>query len=183
MQALNLIVFGAPGSGVSTLCQNLSKTYNFHYVTLRNKCQPPDSGDPLPLENQEFEKLKQQLQKTKGYLIDGSPCLLDLNLRDLDGIIYVTTPRIERLKRIREREVAAQGEKILKEGCREFKVFNRYMYWISQFDQAGIDRESKILHEKFLNSTTIPILRANGLLNQEDLIQQAIDWINGLGKD
>ena len=37
MQALNLLVFGAPGSGVSTLSKNLSKELNFQYVSLRNR--------------------------------------------------------------------------------------------------------------------------------------------------
>lgn len=183
MQALNLLVFGAPGSGVSTLCKNLSKALNFQYVSLGNRCEPPDSGDPISINDQELAKLQRQLQETKGHVIDGSPCQLDFSTEELDGIIYLMTPRVQRLQRIRDREVAVQGEKILEEGCKEFKIFNRFMYWVSQFDQAGIDRESKILHQKFLNSISIPILRANGLLNEEELTQQTIDWINQIGKD
>ena len=182
MQALNLLVFGAPGSGVSTLCKNLSKALNFQYVSLRNRCEPPDSGDPISINNQELAKLHRQLRETKGYIVDGSPCQSDFSTREMDGIIYLMTPRVQRLQRIRDRELAAQGERILEEGCKEFKIFNRFMYWVSQFDQAGIDRESKILHQKFLNSISTPILRANGLLNEEDLTQQTIDWINQISK-
>ena len=183
MQALNLLVFGAPGSGVSTLCKNLSKALNFQYASLRNRCEPPDSGDPISINNQDLAKLQRQLRESKGHIVDGFPCQSDFSTGEMDGIIYLMTPRVQRLQRIRDREVAVQGEKILEEGCKEFKIFNRFMYWVSQFDQAGIDRESKILHQKFLNSISTPILRANGLLNEEDLTQQTIDWINQISKD
>ena len=121
MQALNLLVFGAPGSGVSTLSKNLSKELNFQYVSLRNRSTPPDSGDPISINNQELAKLQRQLQETKGHVIDGSPCQLDFSTEELDGIIYLMTPRVNRLHRIREREMIAQGGKILEEGCKELK--------------------------------------------------------------
>ncbi len=180
MQAINLLIFGAPGSGVSTLCEKLSSKLQFSSIILQNRSEPPDSGDPILIGPQELIQMKQQLQETKGYIIDGSPCLMDWSLDELDGIIYLRTPKIQRLQRLRTRELASQGQGILKEGCREFKKFNRFMYWVSQFDQAGVDRESKILHQKFLNSLRLPLLEANGLLNQEDLIQQVLEWINEL---
>ncbi len=177
---MNLLVFGAPGSGVSTLSERLSDTLNLPCIALHTNQTPPDAGDPIPIPKEEYTELINQINAKKGYLIDGSPCLLNWELGKLDGIIYLMTPKLQRLQRLREREIASQGIDILKEGCREFKVFNRYMYWVSQFDQAGIDRESKILHQKLLNSLSIPIFKANGLLGEEELTQQALEWINEL---
>ena len=91
------------------------------------------------------------------------------------------TPRVNRLNGfVRENDRARERSS---KTPKEFKIFNRFMYWVSQFDQAGIDRESKILHQKFLNSISITIFRANGLLNEEELTQQTIDWINQIGKN
>ena len=179
MNAVNLLIFGAPGSGVSTLSEKLSAKLDVPYIKLHNEQKPPDAGDPTIISEEVFVQATNNLKK-KGYIIDGSPCLLSWQLERLNGVIYLITPKLERLQRLRNRELTSQGADILKEGCRPFRVFNRYMYWVSQFDQAGVDRESKLLHQKFLSSLSIPIFRANGLLSIEELTQQTHDWIKDL---
>lgn len=182
-KASNIIIFGAPGSGVSTLTENLSAHLKWNLYHLTSKSRPPDSGDPLQIEKAQLDQLQMQISSNAGCLIEGSPCLLNLNLSNVNGVIYVQAPRIQRLKRLREREMKLQGSVLLDEDSREFKKFNRYMYWVSQFDQAGIDRQSKILHQRFLNSLDIPLLQANGLLDQKAILQECLQWLTQLHND
>ena len=109
MDSLNLLIFGAPGSGVSTLSKRLSDTLNLPCIALHTNRNPPDAGDPTPIIKEEFIELTNHINAKKGYLIDGSPCLLNWDLGKLDGIIYLMTPKLQRLQRLREREIASQG--------------------------------------------------------------------------
>ena len=174
----NILIFGAPGSGVSTLVNNLADQLKWPVKHLVVKHTPPDSGDPIPIDKTEFLELRSLLSSNTGHLIEGSPCLQDWDLQNIHRVIYIRTPRITRLQRLREREIKLQGQKILEEGLREFKVFNRFMYWVSQFDQAGVDRQSKILHQNFLTQLKVPLLEANGLLGEQEILTECLEWLN-----
>lgn len=174
----NILIFGAPGSGVSTLVNNLADQLKWPIKHLVMDQIPPDSGDPKPIDKAEFFELVELASSKTGLLIEGSPCLQDWDMQDIDGVIYVRTPRINRLQRLREREIRLQGPKILQEGLREFKVFNRYMYWVSQFDQAGVDRQSKISHQSFLTKLKIPLLEVSGLLSEQEIVHNCLEWLN-----
>ena len=175
-----ILVFGAPGAGSSTLGAELGIHFKWSHLDLCDFFSiPAKEFYPRPNNDQEIESLLESLQQKPEWIFSGSVSSLDLEIESLlDGVIYLQLRRPARLQRLRERETARLGNEVTDPTHKGFKRFNQYMYWASQFDQAGMERESKILHESWLRNLSVPVMRMDASQSLEDCIIQARDWIN-----
>lgn len=155
-----ILVFGAPGSFSEKLADQLSSDLGLEYLNLFDLFPLPEKVHQHENNPELFESLTQLLKGKQSYLFHGSLIRLDLaNEEFFDQVIFTHAPRLERISNLREKHLRQDGEKILEEGTREFRLFNQKMYWASQYDQGGMDRESKILHDDFCRKTNLTVHR------------------------
>lgn len=155
-----ILVFGAPGSFSEKLADQLSSDLELEYLNLFKLFPLPEKVHQHEKTPEFLESLAQLLNGKQSYLFHGSLIRFDLAREEFfDQLVFTHAPRLERVSNLREKHLQKDGDKILEEGTREFRLFNQKMYWASQYDQGGMDRESKILHDDFCRKTNLKVHR------------------------
>lgn len=173
----HILVFGAPGAGSTTFAQELAAKVQLPCHDLEDFFSAPKKEFyPRPQVESETERFYKTLKEQSQWILSGSIALWDTEITELlHGVIYLQMIRTKRLQRLKEREIQKHGEKIADSSTKEFKSFNQYMYWASQFDQGGLERESKILHENWLSKRECPVLRLDASLPLEQSLSTVLE--------
>ena len=175
-----ILVFGGPGAGSSTLGLELSTRIDLPLLDIADFFSiPPKEFHARPQSPEEEQKFQDALGG-KRWILAGSIASWNSQAEPFfDGVIYLQLRRTLRLTRLREREIQRLGEEVTEPSHKGFKRFNQYMYWASQFDQAGMERESKILHENWLRNLAVPILRLDASAPVENCVSKIFeDWFS-----
>jgi uridine kinase len=175
-----ILIFGGPGVGATTLGRELAARLSLSHFDLRKIFSVrEDHYLPVPQDEEEQRNLEVNLSQNPGWILCGPICQWGENLTSLlDLVVFLRLPRRVRLERLKLREIQERGENCLKEGMREFRVFNRFMYSAGQYDQAGPGRDSKILHDIWLSKLQVPILRLEEDAPVQDWVEKVVFKVN-----
>lgn len=154
-------ILGASGSGTSTLgaavaaaleCP-LHETDDFLWVP----SDPPyQKIRPMP---DRLHRLHAALVRSRSWVVSGALTgwgnpLVPL----LDLVVFVTLEAGQRMARLRAREAARFGARILPGGDMA-ESYRTFMEWAEAYDTAGPDQRSRALHEQWLRTLPCPVLR------------------------
>lgn len=134
-----LHIFGAPGSGVTSLGRELAQrlgcshfdTDDYHWFT----------DDVLPYRRRRNPDHRRQLlsadlDATESWVLSGSLCGWgDVFIPRFDAVIYLWLPADVRIARIRERELQRYGAERLSPGGDLHLVFEKFISWASAYDE------------------------------------------------
>ncbi len=159
-----IIVFGASGCGTTTIAEKLSKFLNFSHFDVDDyywkKSEIPFTISIPPKER--VIKLHKAIENSEGFVLSGSICGWgDELISFLNLAVFVTTPAELRLKRIKKREIARFGSRVL-EGGDMYKNHQDFLEWAKSYDTSDENSRSLALHEKWLKILTCPTLRVSG---------------------
>jgi hypothetical protein len=104
-----------------------------------------------------------------------------INLADL--VVYIDTPMLCRIERLKVREAALFGERI-SSGGDMFAKHRAFLTWAAGYDQGIEAGRNRPRHERWLSQLNIPVLRVNGELTVEVLVSQidrAVTFPNKFG--
>ncbi|WP_367279023.1 adenylate kinase [Pseudomonas sp.] len=173
MLSIRIYILGASGSGVTTLGAALSAKYQLSHFDVDDfywyPTDPPYQQARAP--GQRVERLKNCLPGSR-WVISGS---MDgwgnevINLADL--VVYIDTPTPCRIERLKMREAALFGERILSGGDM-FANHQAFLTWAAGYDQGIEAGRNRPRHERWLNQLSIPVLRVNGASAVEVLVSQ-----------
>lgn len=144
-------IFGASGSGTTSLGKALSKKYGFTHFDSDDYFWLPTNPPFIhkrPIEERQ-KLLSEDLHNNEKWVLTGSLCGWgNVFIDDFDLVIYLWVPTAIRLKRLSEREIDRFGERIspsrdMYENHREF------LKWAFKYDQGGLDMRSKATHENY----------------------------------
>ncbi len=165
LRNLKLWIFGAPGSGVTTLGQGVAlrlglpffDTDDYYWFT----------ADALPYRRKRnpqhrLQLLERELAACEGYVVAGA--LLgwgEAIAERFDFAVYRWLPAALRLQRIRQREVLRYGAARLAPGGELHLVLEKFLRWAEQYDEAPLDRlRGRAAEERWLAAHShIPVLR------------------------
>ncbi len=160
-------IFGAPGSGVTTLGKALADRLGFaHFDT-------DDfywfTGDDRPYRRKRNpdhrrRELAAALDSAEaGWVLSGSLCGWgDVFVPRFDGVIYVWAPVELRLARIRARELARYGAEQLAEGGDLHLVFQKFLDWAARYDEPSDNPRCREQELKWLGNLECPVIRLEG---------------------
>jgi len=173
-----IIVFGASGSGCTTLGRELARLLNFehfdtddYFFEINN---PPFEMTERPL-NERIALLRPLLLKSHFVL---SGCI-----REWDGAfdsmlsmaVFLITPAEMRIERAENREFNRNGERI-KLGGDLYVQHRKFIDYIATYDNGGMETRSLASQEAWANRLTCPVVRADGTLdwrrNAENIANQ-----------
>ncbi|MBL7828922.1 MAG: hypothetical protein JNJ57_19965 [Saprospiraceae bacterium] len=151
---MRIHVFGAPGSGVSTLGKALAArlaiphfdTDDYHWFT----------SDPLPYKRRRNpdhrrQLLEQDLSTNEHWVLSGALCGWgDVFVPLFDQVIWLWLPVEERLARIRMREQARYGAERIEPGGDLHVVFQKFTDWAGAYDQPSGNIRSKAFELQWL---------------------------------
>jgi len=175
-----IIVFGASGSGCTTLGRELARLLNFehfdtddYFFEINN---PPFEMKERPL-NERIALLRPLLLKSN-FVISGC-------IREWDGAfdsmltmaVFLITSTEIRIERAENREFNRNGERIKLNGDL-YVQHRKFIDYIATYDNGGMETRSLASQEAWANRLTCPVIRVDGALdwriNAENLANQLI---------
>lgn len=175
MKSRRIHLMGASGSGVTTLGRALagrlalphhdSDDY-FWLPTIPPYQATRPSTDRLRL-------MREMFLPRLDWVLSGSITGWGDELIPLfDLVVYVTTPRELRLRRLRAREAAHFGADAVAQGGWRHEEMEAFVEWASHYETG--DREGRNLakHEAWIANLPCPVVRVDGSCPLADLVEQ-----------
>ena len=173
-----IIVFGASGSGCTSLGRALAQKLNFKHF---------DTDDYFfEVNNPPFEMKERPLNERISLLC---PLLLENNfvlsgcIREWDGAfdsllsmaVFLITPKETRIERAENREFNRNGTRI-KPGGDLYDKHKNFIDYIATYDNGGMETRSLASQEFWAKNLTCPVIRVDGMLdlciNVENITKQ-----------
>lgn len=178
---MKIHIFGASGSGTTTLGQALSKELHLPHLDTDQfywqKTEPPFQA-PVPL-NQRQTTLKIALQSSD-WVLTGSLCGWgDFSKKYYDLAVFLWVPPKERVQRLIAREKSRYGHDIDQETHPQFQTFTAFMAWARAYDTAGIEQRSLKTHEEWILTLNCPVLRLEGNHSVDERCARVLKKIQG----
>lgn len=159
-----IIVFGASGSGTTTIGRELAKLIGFSHLDADDFFWQ-ETDVPFTVKRPRKERISKLLDAIKashGFVISGSVCGWDEPVIPLlDLAVYVTTQTEVRIDRLYKREYERFGSRIL-EGGDMYANHRDFVEWAATYDTAGTDQRSHALHEEWITGLSCPVIRVDG---------------------
>ena len=160
-----LHIYGASGSGTSTLGRYLAEQFQYAFLDADDYFWLPT--DPKfttkrPIE-QRVPLIRQDIAAAKnGAVLSGSLVGWgDALIPDFTLAVRVVTDTPTRLARIKQREYARFGVRILPGGDM-YDHHQAFLQWAAGYDDGGLDTRSAVLHNEWQKQLACPILTVDG---------------------
>ena len=172
-----IIIFGAPGSGTSTIGRALAKELGFSHFETDDFSGIKVDVPPFRISRTLKERtilLQSALGRCNNFVISGSMWDWDTSFKPLfDLAVFITTPTNIRIERIEKREWEKHGERIRVNGDM-FDTHRKFIAWAKTYDTDNPDRSLK-LHEQWIKTLPCPVFRIDGTLPIKENIGLIID--------
>ena len=179
---MGIIIFGAPGAGSTTLGKEIAKQLNFQYLDIDDYLWRWDTELPLTVtrpREERTESLMNDIKKHPKFVIAGT-IFNDRNLFHplLDMAVFISTPAEVCAKRVRIREHARWGYRVLPGGdmyktTRFHGDVSDYIANARRYEEADASKFGRKLHEQWIAELPCPVIRVDGLKS----ISENADWI------
>lgn len=165
-------IFGAAGSGTSTLGKAYAKEKGYTYLDV-DDFHWMDTFIPFTIARPKEERvklLKEAILKCENCVVSGALCVWGDELIPLfDLVIKVETPTSVRIPRLKEREKRRFGSRIEEGGDMYFNHI-RFIEWAKVYDNGGLDVRSNLLHNTWLKKIKQKTLILDGTKSVQELI-------------
>lgn len=177
---MKILVFGASGSGTSTLGRALAQKMGASFLDADDfywaKTDPPFT-EKIPLQKRS-ENLQKALEAEEGAILSGS--LVSWGnywLSAFDLAIFLHLPPTIRLQRLGARERERYGD--LLEHDPERKANSKaFLEWAAQYDDPDFEGRSISQHEDWMKKLNCPILRIEGDVELKDKLAFVEKYLN-----
>jgi adenylate kinase family enzyme len=172
-------ITGASGSGVTTLGKALAQEFGSMHLDIDDyfwfPTDPPYTTKRprelrLALLNEAFARASDVGWVLSGSILEWGDSLIPL----FDLAIFISTPTELRLQRLRARETARFGAETIAPGGSRYELYEAFIKWAAGYEDMHHEGRNRTRHEALLAQMPCPILRLDGSLPVEHLVQQAI---------
>lgn len=183
IMTIKIHIFGASGSGTSTLGRSLSSHLGIKVIDADDfywkKTNPPFQ-EALPLK-QRAASLDAELDAYDSWILTGTIISWGgIVKNDFDAAIYLYVPVEERVKRLAEREQLRFGERVLPGGDM-YRDHQRFLEWAAQYDIGHMGGRNKMKHQMWISELNIPVKKFDGLYSVEELLKLSKSFLSELG--
>lgn len=161
---MKILLFGASGSGTTTLGNEIEKKTDFKHLDVDDyywkKTNPPFQ-EKIPL-TERNKNLKADFEKFDNVVVSGSMVSWGKEWETaFDLAIFIRLENAERMERLKKREVERYGEKLLTDQKiqRNSKAF---LAWANQYENQNFDGRTLKVHNDWIELLTCKVLRLNG---------------------
>ena len=157
-------IFGASGSGTTTLAREISARFGYFHMDTDNYFWLP-TNPMFTTKREKSERLalmKKDIETHEKIVISGSLCDWGYALIPyFDLAIRVVTDTETRLNRLKEREYHRFGDRI-REGGDMYDEHMKFLLWASKYDTADASMRSKMKHDEWQKLLSCPIITVDG---------------------
>lgn len=178
-------IFGASGAGTSTLGQAISDKYGHKWLDTDNYFWCP-TDPPFTVKrecNERIRLLLSDIEQNDTCVISGSLCDWgDVFIPKFDLCIWIKTSTAVRIERLKNREYARFGKRILPGGDM-YADHMDFIEWAKTYDTADSNQRSFAMHNEWKDNLTCPLLVLDGTKSVETLMQETERIINETTED
>ncbi len=182
---MKILIFGASGSGTTTLGKEIEKKTNFKHLDVDDyywKKTDPPFQEKIPL-NKRNENLKSDFENFENVIVSGSMVSWGKEWEaSFDLAIFIHLNNNDRIKRLENRETERYGDKLLtdKKFQRDSKAF---LEWASQYENPNFDGRSLKVHNDWIELLKCNVLRINGSLELKNKMEKVLTEIKTTGNN
>ncbi len=174
---MKLLLFGASGSGVSTLGGQLAQTLNFPFLDCddyyweKSKVPFTIKRDPV-IRN---AMLKADMAKHTDWIIGGSLVSWGEEwLSAFDLSVFLWIPHQLRMQRLKAREYERYGDVIFTDTERN-KKYDAFIEWAAGYDDPLMTGRSLHIHEAWMAGLNCPVLQLRGDLTVAERQEKVLE--------
>lgn len=164
MKKIVIHLFGASGSGTTTIGDYISETYGFFHMDTDKyfwECTNPPFTKKR-LEEERLSLMVSDIEKHDKVIITGSLCGWgDSLIPYFSCAAEIIVPPDIRYKRIQIRELQLFGSRIMKGGDM-YKQHKDFMSWAMNFEKFGIEHRSRVQHDAWKKLLQCPVISIDG---------------------
>ena len=162
-------ILGASGSGTTTLAAALAAKHGHTHLDTDNfywfPTEPP-FREKRPIE-QRLALLNEAMERSTSWVLSGSLAGWgDSLIAKFELVVFLIVPNEVRMQRLRARELQRYGHLANVE----------FLEWANKYDSGGFEMRSRQLHEKWLRNLQTPVLRLEGTLPVDELLEQVEEF-------
>jgi adenylate kinase family enzyme len=161
---------GASGSGITTLGLALAEHLHFPHCDTDDYCwlltDPPYTQQRERTERTQL--LMNDVTAQDAWVVSGSLCGWgDVAIPRFELVVFLWIPHDRRMARLRQREHARFGARILPGGDL-YAQSQQFVAWAASYDDGGLDIRSRQRHDQWLGMLPCPILCFEGEYSSEE---------------
>lgn len=172
-------IFGAPGSGVTTLGKALAERLGFsHFDTDDYHWFTEDTLPYRRKRNPEHRRmlLRKDLEKSETWVLSGSLCGWgDVFIPKFELVVHLWLPPDIRLARIRAREIQRYGAERLAPGGDLHSVFEKFLKWAAAYDDAEGIKRNRASELLWMQKLTCPVLKISEEMPANTLVDHVLE--------
>lgn len=174
-------IFGASGSGTTTLGKALSSELGFqHFDTDNYYWLPTDPPFQQKREIQQRQELLKRDLYNNSWILTGSLCGWgDIFIPLFDLVVFLWIPMEIRINRLIQRETERYGKEAISKGGKMHGASNAFIEWASQYDTGGMEIRSRLMHDKWMEKLQYPVVKLEGDLTVEERVRVVVERIKG----
>jgi len=167
-------IFGASGSGTSSLGHALQENYNYIHLDTDDYFWRP-TNPPFVEKRAIAERLdliRNDIGKSSRSVISGSLCGWGDTLIPLfDLVVRLVVPLEERISRLEKREYLRFGERI-RAGGDMYEEHQNFLQWASEYDSGDVSMRSKVMHDEWQKVILCKLIILDGTLSTHKLVNE-----------
>jgi len=161
---MKILVFGASGSGTTTLGNEIEKNADFKHLDVddyywKKTITPFQEKIPLTERN---KNLKSDFKKNENIIVSGSMVSWGKEWETaFDLAIFIRLENKVRMERLKRRETERYGEKLLTDK----KIHQNsiaFLEWANQYENPNFSGRTLKVHNKWTELLSCKVLRSNG---------------------
>lgn len=181
---MKILIFGASGSGTTTLGRELEKQINFKHLDADDyywkKTEIPFQEKTPLQERNKF--LKTDIEKYENVVVSGSLVSWGKEWTiAFDLAVFIYLKNEVRMQRLKARELERYGNELLTDKKLQEKS-KTFIEWASKYDDPSFDGRSLKIHNEWITNLNCPVLRLDGEEELEVKVKQVISQIDILTK-
>lgn len=177
---MRLHIFGASGSGVTTLGRALAKDLHVPYFDndtfFWEASVVPFTVKRTP--QQRNALLENTLATHPQWILGGSMVSWNCKVVDaFDAAVFLWIPGTVRMQRLQAREYERYGDIIFTDPERK-KTYEAFLDWASDYDDnPGVAKRTLKAHEQWLKNLTCPVLEIRADITTQERINIIKNWL------
>lgn len=170
---MHIHLFGASGSGVTTLGKALAAQLQIPYFDADDYYWEP-TNPPFQIRVEAItrnNRLVADLNKTPDWILGGSlDSWADFLKHEFDAVVYLWIPKTVRAIRLINREKERYGETLSQQR-------HDFIDWALAYDDSNRQGRNRKRHEQWIPTLPCPVLRIEEAIEVEEKVKMVNEWL------
>lgn len=180
LKNIKIHIFGASGSGVSTLGRALALELQIPFFDADDyywRQTDPPFVEANPIDERK-QLLKNAVTAYDSWVVSGTLVSWGDSIQsEFDLAVYLSVPTGERIQRLKVRQTLQFANRI-EVGGDMYEGHLKFLDWAAQYDEGRLGGRSKPKHEAWINTLKCPVLRIDGIISTQESITTILEFIS-----